>query len=135
MSAPNVGYVAVKYFGATLGVLIGGAAGGLASSTAVTITNARRAAAREGSARLLAAGVAVASAVMFIRVAQSLLWSMREYSPCWRAAVRRCGYRRNQCSDHRVLALPRADRKFKNLDFVIRSPSGPSSVSPYFLGS
>jgi uncharacterized membrane protein (DUF4010 family) len=72
MSAPNVGYFAVKYFGATPGVLIGGAAGGLASSTAVTITNARRAAAREGSARLLAAGVGVASAVMFIRVAQSL---------------------------------------------------------------
>lgn len=66
--ASFVGYVAVKYFGVTHGVLIGGAAGGLASSTAVTITNARRAAAREGSARLLAAGVAIASAVMFIRV-------------------------------------------------------------------
>jgi uncharacterized membrane protein (DUF4010 family) len=66
--ASFVGYVAVKYFGATHGVLIGGAAGGLASSTAVTISNARRAAAREGSARLLAAGVAIASAVMFIRV-------------------------------------------------------------------
>ena len=44
------------------------AAGALASSTAVTITNARYAAAREGSPRLFAAGVAVASAIMFLRV-------------------------------------------------------------------
>jgi uncharacterized membrane protein (DUF4010 family) len=63
-----VGYVAVKYFGATHGVLLSGAAGGLASSTAVTIANARRAASGEGSAQLLAAGVAMASAVMFLRV-------------------------------------------------------------------
>jgi hypothetical protein len=62
------GYAAVKYFGAGLGILFAGAAGGLASSTAVTVANARRAAAREGSPRLLAAGVATASAVMFLRV-------------------------------------------------------------------
>jgi uncharacterized membrane protein (DUF4010 family) len=64
-----VGYVAVKYFGTTRGVLLAAVAGGLASSTAVTISNARRAAAGEGSPRLLAAGVALASAVMFVRVA------------------------------------------------------------------
>lgn len=67
-AASFAGYAAVKYFGPRLGVLLGGAAGGLASSTAVTIANARRAAAGEGSTRLLAAGVAVASAVMFLRV-------------------------------------------------------------------
>jgi uncharacterized membrane protein (DUF4010 family) len=66
--ASFVGYVAVKYFGASHGVLLAGAAGGLASSTAVTITNARRAASHEGSPRLLAAGVAMASGVMFLRV-------------------------------------------------------------------
>lgn len=64
-----LGYAAVKYFGARRGMLLAAAAGGLASSTAVTITNARRAAAGEGAPRLLAAGVAVASAVMFLRVA------------------------------------------------------------------
>jgi uncharacterized membrane protein (DUF4010 family) len=63
-----LGYAAVKYFGARRGLLLAAAAGGLASSTAVTITNARHAAAAEGSPRLLAAGVAVASAVMFLRV-------------------------------------------------------------------
>jgi uncharacterized membrane protein (DUF4010 family) len=63
-----IGYAAVKYFGARRGVLLAGLAGGLASSTAVTVTNARRAALAEGPPRLLAAGVAVASAVMFVRV-------------------------------------------------------------------
>jgi uncharacterized membrane protein (DUF4010 family) len=68
-----VGYAAAKCFGAGLGVLLAGAAGGLASSTAVTVTNARRAASQEGSPRLLAAGVAVASAIMFLRVGAIVL--------------------------------------------------------------
>jgi uncharacterized membrane protein (DUF4010 family) len=67
------GYIAMKYLGASRGVLIAAAAGGLASSTAVTIANARRAAAREASASLLAAGVALASAIMFLRVCAIIL--------------------------------------------------------------
>lgn len=63
------GYAAVKNFGARRGLLLAAAAGALASSTAVTIANARHAAAGEGSPRLLAAGVAVASVIMFLRVA------------------------------------------------------------------
>lgn len=63
-----IGYAAVKYFGTSRGLLLAGAAGGLASSTAVTVTNARHAAAHEGKPRLLAAGVALASATMFLRV-------------------------------------------------------------------
>jgi len=63
-----LGYAAVKYFGARRGLLLAAAAGGLVSSTAVTIANARRAAAGEGASRLLAAGVAVASGMMFLRV-------------------------------------------------------------------
>lgn len=62
------GYAAVKYLGASHGVLLAAAAGGLVSSTAVTATNARRAAAGEGSPRLLAAGVALATAISFARV-------------------------------------------------------------------
>jgi uncharacterized membrane protein (DUF4010 family) len=61
-------YAAVKYLGAQKGVLIAGAMGGLVSSTAVTIDSARRAAAHEGSPDLLTASVAMASAVMFLRV-------------------------------------------------------------------
>jgi uncharacterized membrane protein (DUF4010 family) len=63
-----VGYVAVKALGARHGLLIAAAAGGLVSSTAVTVSNARRAAAGEGSAVLLAAGVALATAISFGRV-------------------------------------------------------------------
>lgn len=62
------GYIAVKRFGATRGILIAAFAGGLVSSTALTLTNARRAAAGEGAPLLLAAGVAIASAVSFVRV-------------------------------------------------------------------
>ncbi len=63
-----IGYGAVRVFGAERGVLLGALAGGLVSSTAVTLTNARRAAAGEGAPRLLAAGVATASAVSFLRI-------------------------------------------------------------------
>ena len=63
-----LGYVAVKYFGARHGMLLAAAAGGLVSSTAVTVANARRAGAGEGAPRLLAAGVALATAVSFVRV-------------------------------------------------------------------
>jgi uncharacterized membrane protein (DUF4010 family) len=70
-----LGYAAVRYFGTSRGTLLAGLAGGLASSTAVTVTNARRAAAGEGVPRLLAAGVALASAVMFLRVI-AIVWAL-----------------------------------------------------------
>jgi uncharacterized membrane protein (DUF4010 family) len=63
-----LGYVAVKYLGERRGVLLAAAAGGLVSSTAVTLANARRAAAGEGAPQLLAAGVALATAVSCARV-------------------------------------------------------------------
>ena len=63
------GYLAVKHLGPDRGILAAGLAGGLASSTAVTVTNARSAAEAGSAPRLLAAGVAMASAVMYLRVA------------------------------------------------------------------
>jgi uncharacterized membrane protein (DUF4010 family) len=62
-----VGYAAVRAAGQRRGVLIAAAAGGLVSSTAVTISNARRAAAGEGDPRLLAAGASLATAVSLVR--------------------------------------------------------------------
>lgn len=62
-----VGYVAVKAFGARQGVLLAAAAGGLVSSTAVMVTNARRAAQGEQDARVLAGGAMLASAVSMLR--------------------------------------------------------------------
>lgn len=63
-----LGYAAVRWLGARRGVLLAALAGGLVSSTAVTMTSARRAAANEATPTLLAAGVAIATAVSFIRV-------------------------------------------------------------------
>jgi uncharacterized membrane protein (DUF4010 family) len=63
-----LGYAAVKYFGGRRGLLVSSFAGGMASSTAVTIFSARAAKAGEAPPRLLAAGVSMASAVMFLRV-------------------------------------------------------------------
>lgn len=63
-----LGYGAVKIFGPTSGVLLASLAGGLASSTAVALANARRAAAKEAAPGLLAAGVAAATIVSFLRV-------------------------------------------------------------------
>jgi uncharacterized membrane protein (DUF4010 family) len=61
-------YIAVKYFGERKGVLLSAVIGGLVSSTAVTLSNARRAASKEGSPRMLAAAAGLATAVSFIRV-------------------------------------------------------------------
>ena len=62
------GYAAVKFLGARHGVLLAAAAGGLASSTAVTLANAQRARAGESLPRLLAGGAALATAISFLRV-------------------------------------------------------------------
>jgi uncharacterized membrane protein (DUF4010 family) len=67
-SVSFAGYVVVKLLGERRGVLLAAATGGLVSSTAVTLANARHAAAGEGSPRILAAGVALATAVSYVRV-------------------------------------------------------------------
>jgi uncharacterized membrane protein (DUF4010 family) len=63
-----VGYVAVKLLGRSRGELLAGAIGGLVSSTAVTVTNARKAAAG-GEAKPLAGGAVAAGAVSYLRTA------------------------------------------------------------------
>lgn len=61
------GYIAVKLAGPSLGVLVGGLIGSIVSSTAVTITFARRAA-ESGSASLFAGGALVGGMVSILRV-------------------------------------------------------------------
>ena len=63
-----VGYVAVKVLGERLGVAMAALAGGLASSTATTVTLARLARNHPGSARVLSGGILLASSVMLGRV-------------------------------------------------------------------
>ncbi|WP_026379240.1 MgtC/SapB family protein [Afifella pfennigii] len=62
------GYVAMKVFGSRLGLMMTATAGGLASSTATTVTFARMARERPGTWRLLSAGILVSSIVMTARV-------------------------------------------------------------------
>jgi len=66
--ASFTGYAAVKYLGATRGLVVAGVAGGLVSSTLVTVNNARQASAAGAPYRLLVAGVAAANSVMLIRI-------------------------------------------------------------------
>jgi uncharacterized membrane protein (DUF4010 family) len=62
------GFVAIRALGERRGVLVAGALGGIVSSTAVLFANARAAASGQGSVRILAAGVTLATAVSFLRV-------------------------------------------------------------------
>lgn len=62
------GYVAVRLFGDRLGVVMAAVTGGLASSTATTLTLARLGRERSASGRLLAGGILVSGIVMVVRV-------------------------------------------------------------------
>jgi uncharacterized membrane protein (DUF4010 family) len=62
------GYVAVRVVGPQRGVLITGLAGGLVSSTAVTVTLAKLAKDEPGQASLLAPAILLSNAVMMARV-------------------------------------------------------------------
>ncbi len=63
-----VGYIAVRAIGPRSGLLTTGLLGGLASSTAVTLSFSRMARVEPSHARVLAAGVVAAGAVMPLRV-------------------------------------------------------------------
>lgn len=62
------GYVAVRLFGARMGVVVTAAAGGLASSTATTLTFARLGREQPQSRNLLVGGILISGAVMALRV-------------------------------------------------------------------
>jgi len=63
-----VGYVAIRYAGPHVGVLLSGIAGGLVSSTAVTLSMARLAHEYPERRRLFAAAIMLASGIMMLRV-------------------------------------------------------------------
>ncbi|WP_296680057.1 MgtC/SapB family protein, partial [Novosphingobium sp.] len=62
------GYAAARWLGATRGVLATAAAGSMVSSTAVTVSLAGKLRDDQGARRIANAGIALASAVMFVRV-------------------------------------------------------------------
>ncbi len=63
-----VGYVAYKLLGAKEGAVLGGVVGGLVSSTATTVSFARRAGTAPGSAGLAALVIMIASSIVYARV-------------------------------------------------------------------
>ena len=63
-----VGYVAIKIAGESKGVLITGAAGGLISSTGVSVSLSKLYKNAQGSISSYAAGIAIACTIMYIRV-------------------------------------------------------------------
>lgn len=62
------GYLIYKFFGQSAGVLLGGLLGGLISSTATTISYARRSRASPAAAPLAAVVVLLATTVVYVRV-------------------------------------------------------------------
>jgi len=68
-----LGYVLMKWLGARRGIGLTGLLGGLASSTAVTASFSQRSREREGAARALALGIAMAWTMMYARVAIEVL--------------------------------------------------------------
>jgi uncharacterized membrane protein (DUF4010 family) len=62
------GYVSVRIFGDKLGIIVTAAAGGLASSTATTLTFARMGREHPGSVNLLAGGILIGGMIMALRV-------------------------------------------------------------------
>lgn len=62
------GYVAFKLCGAKTGTLLGGLIGGLISSTATTVSFARRSSENTGTAKLAALVIMIASSSVFVRV-------------------------------------------------------------------
>ncbi len=67
-SVSSLGYLAMKVFGGGRGVAISGIAGGLASSTAVTLSFSRLAREQKDKERLFVGGALLAGAVMMGRV-------------------------------------------------------------------
>lgn len=68
-----MGYVAVRIFGGTWGIVVTAAAGGLASSTATTLAFARLAHDQQRAVNLLTGGILISGAVMALRVGALVL--------------------------------------------------------------
>ena len=62
------GYMVYKFFGEKAGVMMGGILGGIISSTATTVSYARRSRQAKGSSKLAAQVILIASTVVFVRV-------------------------------------------------------------------
>ena len=114
-----VGYVATRWLGSGRGTVVTGITGGLVSSTAVTLSFARRGRDEPQAAPALACGILLAWAVMFGRILgmvlavnRDLLWPLLPpFGPWARSALRR-----------RLAALPAQRRRAGPGDVPLRNP-------------
>ncbi|MBL8571046.1 MAG: DUF4010 domain-containing protein [Phreatobacter sp.] len=124
------GYVAVKLMGEAHGELVAGAVGGLLSSTAVTVANARRSSAEvsDASAASLAAGALGAGVVSYLRtgglviaLAPALVWQVAP--PLAVAALVMAGaaflFARNDAGTHETSAPTNPFDLFKVLQLAL----------------
>jgi uncharacterized membrane protein (DUF4010 family) len=79
------GYVAFKLLGEHGGAIVGGAVGGMISSTATTVSYARRTRDAAASVPLAALVIVIASAVVFVRVLTEI--ALVAPTTCWRLAA------------------------------------------------
>jgi uncharacterized membrane protein (DUF4010 family) len=68
-----IGYIVTRFFSASKGLLVMGFFGGLASSTAVTLTLSKKASKNNQANTALVVAIAIASSTMFLRV---ILWTL-----------------------------------------------------------
>jgi uncharacterized membrane protein (DUF4010 family) len=78
VSLSLLGYVAYKLFGARAGTILSGLLGGAISSTATTVTYARRSKEAPESSRLAAVVVMIASTVVFVRLLVEIAVAARD---------------------------------------------------------
>ena len=125
-----VGYVAVRLLGAAHGTVLTGFAGGLVSSTAVSLSFARQSRTDPGTvaADALAAGILTAWAVMFVRVMITVAIVNRELLP---TLVRGFGVMALAAA---VMALAFYARGLRRASVTARGDSLPVK-NPFSLGS
>lgn len=125
-----VGYVAVRLLGAAHGTVLTGFAGGLVSSTAVSLSFARQSRTDPGTvaADALAAGILTAWAVMFVRVMITVAIVNRELLP---TLVRGFGVMALTAA---VMALAFYARGLRRASVTARGDSLPVK-NPFSLGS
>jgi uncharacterized membrane protein (DUF4010 family) len=63
-----IGYIAYKFFDANTGVILGGILGGLVSSTATTVSNARQSRENDSLVRVAAVVITIATTILYLRV-------------------------------------------------------------------
>lgn len=137
-----IGYVAVRLLGERRGMVLTGLAGGLASSTAVTLTFARRSNEPRAQVPMVALGLVLAWAIMFVRVivevavvhAPLLRTLAAPMSAMFLVAGAYAGWRYWRASpEERARARPHPDQEDDDEDVELKNPFSLTSAVQFGL--